>query len=202
MHLNTFGGWVPPEPSGEAYAFPMPPSRNGGKGKVNGVQQFATSLTATGTHVPHGITQCYLPPGRDGIHALTPAEAGTRLSDPVDWRGRRKEREDGKGGGKRTAPKKVKVSRNKHQTDSAHCCLQQVEQIASLLLQAYIATDASIILWAPIQRLYRHSFGRVVNSDTFSSRGVHVQGSARGLSGSVGRVIQVTSRAHVLRVIY
>ena len=30
----------------------------------------------------HGITQCYLPPGRGDIPALTPAEAGTRLSDP------------------------------------------------------------------------------------------------------------------------
>jgi len=27
--------------------------------------------TATGTHVPHGITQCYLPPGRADIPALT-----------------------------------------------------------------------------------------------------------------------------------
>ena len=36
--------------------------------------------TATGTHMPHGITQCYLPPGRADIPALTPAEAGTRLS--------------------------------------------------------------------------------------------------------------------------
>jgi len=34
--------------------------------------------TATGTHMPHGITQCYLPPGRGDISALTPAEAGTR----------------------------------------------------------------------------------------------------------------------------
>jgi len=32
--------------------------------------------------MPHGITQCYLPPGRGDIPALTPAEAGTRLSDP------------------------------------------------------------------------------------------------------------------------
>ena len=31
--------------------------------------------------MPHGITQCYLPPGRGDIPALTPAEAGTRLSD-------------------------------------------------------------------------------------------------------------------------
>ena len=41
-----------------------------------------TCHTATGTHMPHGITQCYLPPGRGDIPALTPAEAGTRLSDP------------------------------------------------------------------------------------------------------------------------
>jgi len=28
--------------------------------------------TATGTHVPYGITQCYLLPGRGGISAFTP----------------------------------------------------------------------------------------------------------------------------------
>jgi len=33
-----------------------------------------------GTHVPYGITQCYMPPGRGDIFALTPAEAGTRFS--------------------------------------------------------------------------------------------------------------------------
>jgi len=32
--------------------------------------------------MPCGITQCYLPPGRGDIPALTPAKAGTRLSDP------------------------------------------------------------------------------------------------------------------------
>ena len=32
--------------------------------------------------MPYGITQCYLPPGRGDIPAFTPAEAGTRLSDP------------------------------------------------------------------------------------------------------------------------
>ena len=36
----------------------------------------------------HGITQCYLPPGRSDIPALTPAEAGTRLSDPGGIQGR------------------------------------------------------------------------------------------------------------------
>ena len=43
--------------------------------------------TATGTHMPHGITQCYLPPGRGDIPAFTPAEAGTRLSDPGGMQG-------------------------------------------------------------------------------------------------------------------
>ena len=32
--------------------------------------------------MPHGITQCYLPPGRGDIPSLTPAEAGTRLATP------------------------------------------------------------------------------------------------------------------------
>ena len=41
-----------------------------------------TYHTATGTHMPYGITQCYLPPDRGDIPAFTPAEAGTRLSDP------------------------------------------------------------------------------------------------------------------------
>jgi len=43
--------------------------------------------TATGTHMPHGITQCYLPPARGDIPALTPAKAGTRLSDPGGMQG-------------------------------------------------------------------------------------------------------------------
>jgi len=43
--------------------------------------------TGTGTDMPHGITQCYLPPGRADIPALTPAEAGTRLSDPGGMQG-------------------------------------------------------------------------------------------------------------------
>ena len=38
--------------------------------------------------MPHGITQCYLPPGRGVTPALTPAEAGTRLSDPGGMQGR------------------------------------------------------------------------------------------------------------------
>ena len=37
--------------------------------------------------MPHGITQYYLPPGRGDIPAFTPAEAGTRLSDPGGMQG-------------------------------------------------------------------------------------------------------------------
>ena len=37
--------------------------------------------------MPRGITQCYLPPGGGDIPALTPAEAGTRLSDPGGMQG-------------------------------------------------------------------------------------------------------------------
>jgi len=35
----------------------------------------------------YGITQYYLPPGRGDIPAFTPAEAGTRLSDPEGMQG-------------------------------------------------------------------------------------------------------------------
>ena len=41
------------------------------------VRSLMACLTAMGTHVPYGITQCYLPPGRADIPALTAAEAGT-----------------------------------------------------------------------------------------------------------------------------
>jgi len=63
----------------------------GGELKPSGVtnkykqQVYSSSQgchTATGTHMPHGITQFYLPPGRGDIPALTSAEAGIRLSDP------------------------------------------------------------------------------------------------------------------------
>ena len=37
--------------------------------------------------MPYGITQCYLPPGRGDIPAVTPNEAGTRLSDPGGMQG-------------------------------------------------------------------------------------------------------------------
>ena len=38
--------------------------------------------------MPYGIIQCYLPPGRGDISALTPAAAGTRFSDPKGMQGR------------------------------------------------------------------------------------------------------------------
>jgi len=40
-----------------------------------------TCHTATGTHVPYGIRQCYLPLDRADVPVVTAAEAGTRLSD-------------------------------------------------------------------------------------------------------------------------
>ena len=46
-----------------------------------------TCLTATGTHMPYGITRCYLPPDRGDLFAFTPAEAGTRFSDPRGMQG-------------------------------------------------------------------------------------------------------------------
>ena len=42
---------------------------------------------ATGNHMPYEITQCYLPPGRGDFPAFTPAEAGTRFSDPGGMQG-------------------------------------------------------------------------------------------------------------------
>ena len=55
--------------------------------KCIAVRKVASCHTATGTHMPHGITQCYLPPGRGDIPALAPDEAGTRLSDPGGMQG-------------------------------------------------------------------------------------------------------------------
>jgi len=43
--------------------------------------------TATGNHMRYEITQCYLPPGRGDFPAFTPAEAGTRFSDPGRMQG-------------------------------------------------------------------------------------------------------------------
>ena len=46
-----------------------------------------TYHTATGTHMPYRITQCYLLPDRGDIPTFTRAEAGTRLSDPGGMQG-------------------------------------------------------------------------------------------------------------------
>ena len=43
--------------------------------------------TATGNHMPYGITQCYLPPGQGDFPAFTPAKAGTWFSDPGGMQG-------------------------------------------------------------------------------------------------------------------
>ena len=60
--------------------------------KVKGKQVYSSlqvkpAITATGNHIPYGITQCYLPPGRGDIPAFTQAEAGTRFSDPAGMQG-------------------------------------------------------------------------------------------------------------------
>ena len=38
--------------------------------------------TATGNHVPYGITQYYMPPSSGDFPAFTPAKAGIRIRDP------------------------------------------------------------------------------------------------------------------------
>jgi len=58
-----------------------------GKGKGKGKETYSSfasrpAITATGTHIQYGITQCYLPPGRGDIPAFTPAETCTQFSDP------------------------------------------------------------------------------------------------------------------------
>ena len=57
------------------------------KSKVQYTDIAVRNLTATGTHMPYGIPQCYLPPDRGNIPAFTSAEAGTRLSDPGGMQG-------------------------------------------------------------------------------------------------------------------
>jgi len=47
--------------------------------KCIAVRKVATPLRKLTGHLG---SHCYLPPGRGDIPALTPAEAGTRLSDP------------------------------------------------------------------------------------------------------------------------
>jgi len=45
--------------------------------------------TATGTHMPYGITQCYLPPDSDDIPAFTPAKLVLDLVTPAGYIPRR-----------------------------------------------------------------------------------------------------------------
>jgi len=54
---------------------------------LRGTDLLLDLLSATGTHMPYGITQCYLPPGRGDIPALTSTEAGTRFCDPEGMQG-------------------------------------------------------------------------------------------------------------------
>ena len=61
---------------------PTASSRPKGKCKWSRPIAVTTTLTATGTHVPYGITQCYLPPSRGDISALFPFQA--RKHSPTD----------------------------------------------------------------------------------------------------------------------
>jgi len=56
--------------------------------KLNIAVHNRNHITATGNHMPYGITQCYLLPGRGNFPAFTPAKAGiTRCSDPGAMQG-------------------------------------------------------------------------------------------------------------------
>jgi len=51
--------------------------------KVKHKWQRDNAITATGTHIPYGITQCnYFPPGGGDIPVFTPAEAVLDLATP------------------------------------------------------------------------------------------------------------------------
>jgi len=58
-----------------------------GKGKGKCIAVCINTNPATGNHLSYGITQCYLPLGRGDFPAFTPAEAGTRFSDPEGMQG-------------------------------------------------------------------------------------------------------------------
>jgi len=62
-------------------------SSSKGKGKGKCIAVCINTYTATANHLPYGITQCYLPPGRGDFPAFTSAEAGTRFSDPEGMQG-------------------------------------------------------------------------------------------------------------------
>jgi len=52
------------------------------------VKQFVIKITILLREITcHGITQCYLPPGSGDFPAFTPAEAGTRFSNPRGMQG-------------------------------------------------------------------------------------------------------------------
>ena len=55
--------------------------------KYTDIAKFAGHLPHRYGNSQYGITQYYLPPGRGDIPAFTPAEAGTRLSDPGGMQG-------------------------------------------------------------------------------------------------------------------
>ena len=59
-----------------------PPSQSKWKRKSDIAVRNRKQLTETRNHMPYGITQRYLPPGSGDFPIFTPAETGTRFSDP------------------------------------------------------------------------------------------------------------------------
>jgi len=57
------------------------------KGKSKGIAVCETAPHRYGKSLTNVITQCYLLPGRGDAPAFTPAEAGTRFSDPEGMQG-------------------------------------------------------------------------------------------------------------------
>ena len=60
-----------------------------GKGKGRYSSSWKTDLTATGHHLPYGITQCYLPPDTSEHTPSNPSHAGRQVLDfptPEGWK--------------------------------------------------------------------------------------------------------------------
>jgi len=52
------------------------------KGKGKCIAVCINTYTATGNHLPYGITQCYLPPGRGDFPPLTQPKLALDLATP------------------------------------------------------------------------------------------------------------------------
>ena len=57
------------------------------RGEAKVTRSLLSVAPLRNSHAIYGITQCYLPPGRGDIPALTIAEAGTQLGDRGEMQG-------------------------------------------------------------------------------------------------------------------